>query len=132
MIQQAQQNLSSQPRFRFEIVNAQAKTTEKNTWGKRSEWVDYSGKIDGSTYGIAVLDHPSNPRFPGYWHVRDYGLFAVNVFGRHDFENGTGNDGSLTIRPGQPLRFRYRVIVHPGDAYQAGIADAYSAWSAVR
>ena len=114
------------------IVNAQNKTAEKNTWGKRSEWVDYSGDLDGARYGIAVLDHPSNPRFPTYWHVRDYGLFAANIFGLHDFENDKSRDGSLTIRPGQPLRFRYRVIIHPGDPVPAGIPDAYTAWSAGR
>ena len=30
------------------MVNAQNKSGEKNVWGKRSEWVDYSGKIDGA------------------------------------------------------------------------------------
>ena len=28
----------------------------------------------------------------------------------------------MTVEPGQTLRFRYRVIVHPGDARSAGIA----------
>ena len=112
------------------ILNGQNKTTEKNTWGKRSEWVDYSGQLDGKTYGVAVLDNPSNPRFPTYWHVRGYGLLAVNVFGVHDFEGNAASDGSLTIRPGQPLRFRYRIVIHPGDVNQAGIRDAWTAWSA--
>jgi hypothetical protein len=116
------------PQF-TKIVNANNKSTEKNTWGKRSDWVDYSGEIDGNTYGITVMDHPGNPRYPAYWHVRDYGLLAVNIFGLHDFEKDASRDGSLTIRPGQPLRFRYRVIIHPGDLNQAGIRDIWTAWS---
>ena len=112
------------------ITNGNNKTGEKATWGKRSEWADLSGQIDGSTYGIAVLDHPSNPRYPTYWHVREYGLLAANIFGVHDFENDPSRDGSLTIRPGQPLRFRYRVIVHPSDPLRAGIPDAFRAWAA--
>ena len=111
------------------MVNAQNKQGEKNVWGKRSEWVDYSGKLDGATVGIAIFDHPGNPRPPTYWHARAYGLFANNVFGLRDFENDKSRDGSLTIRPGQPLRFRYRVLIHPGDSNQAGIRDAYAAWA---
>ena len=111
------------------MVNAQNKQGEKNVWGKRSEWVDYSGKLDGAMVGIAILDHPGNPRTPTYWHSRAYGLFACNVFGVHDFENDKARDGSLTIRPGQPLRFRYRVLIHPGDSVQAGIRDQYQQWA---
>jgi hypothetical protein len=75
------------------------------------------------------MDHPGNPRYPTYWHVRDTGLLAANIFGLHDFEKDASRDGSLTIRPGQPLRFRYRVIIHPSDALRAGIPDAFTAWS---
>jgi hypothetical protein len=114
------------------LVNAQNKQTEKNVWGKRSEWADDSGTLDGAPYGVAILDHPGNPRTPTYWHARAYGLFAANVFGLHDFETDKSRDGSLTIRPGQPLRFRYRVIIHSGSATQAGIREAYDAYSRER
>ncbi len=87
--------------------------------------MDYSGQIDGQTVGVAILDYPGNPRAPTYWHVRAYGLFACNIFGVHDFENDKSRDGSLTIQPGQPLRFRYRVIIHPGNSVGAGIRDQY-------
>jgi hypothetical protein len=114
------------------MVNAQNKQGEKNVWGKRSEWLDYSGRIDGAAVGIAVFDHLSNPRYPTYWHARAYGLLAANIFGLHDFERDPTRDASLSIRPGQPLRFRYRVIIHPGDVNAAGIRDAYEAWVAMK
>ena len=53
--------------------------------GKRADWVDYSGPIGGKTLGIAIFDNPANPRHPTWWHARDYGLFAANPFGLHDF-----------------------------------------------
>ena len=112
------------------MVNAQNKQGEKNVWGKRSEWVDYSGKINDIPAGVALFDHPGNPRPPTYWHARGYGLLAANVFGTHDFENDPARDGSLSIRPGQPLRFRYRVIIHPGNS--AGLIEAYDAWVAMK
>jgi len=47
---------------------------------KHADWCDYYGSIGGKTVGIAMFDHPSNPRHPTTWHVRDYGLFAANPF----------------------------------------------------
>jgi len=117
------------PKRTGKMVNAANKSGEKNVWGKRAPWLDYSGQIDGATVGVAVLDHPSNPRTPTYWHTRGYGLLAANIFGVHDFEGDKSRDGSLTIRPGQPLRFRYRVIIHPGDVNQAGIRDIFTEYS---
>jgi hypothetical protein len=107
------------------IVNAEGKTGEKETWGKRSPWVDYSGKLNGKPVGIAIFDHPSNPKHPTYWHVRSYGLFAANIFGEHDFYDDKTKDGSVTVQPGKSLRFRYRVVIHAGDTQAAGIADLY-------
>ena len=122
----------AEPKRTGRMVNAQNKAGEKNVWGKRSEWVDYSGRLDGQPVGIAIFDHPSNPRHPTYWHARAYGLFATNIFGAHDFENDKSRDGSLTIQPGQPLRFQFRVVIHPGDVNAAGIREMYTKYSALK
>jgi hypothetical protein len=109
--------------------NAEGATTEKQVWGKRSPWVDYSGDIDGERLGIAIFDHPGNPRHPTYWHSRAYGLFAANPFGVRDFENDKSKNGSMTLEPGQSLRFRYRVIIHPGDFAAAAIPAQYERYA---
>jgi hypothetical protein len=111
------------------MVNAEGQETEKNVWGKRSNWVDYFGQVDGKTVGVAIMDHPSNPRHPTYWHSRDYGLFTANPFGVKDFTGDKSQDGSLTIEPGQTLRFRYRVVIHPGDVKSANIAALYQKYA---
>jgi hypothetical protein len=36
----------------------------------------------------------------------------------------------MTIEPGQSLRFRYRVIIHPGDYKSADIAKMYADYTA--
>src|SRR5205823_10015895 len=64
-----------------QMVNAEGKRGMNEVWGKRSNWVDYSGMVDGEKVGVAMLDAPSNPRHPTYWHSRDYGLFALDPFG---------------------------------------------------
>ena len=107
------------------MVNAEGKATEKDVWGKRSPWVDYCGPVDGQTVGVAIFDHPSNPRYPTYWHSRAYGLHAANIFGLHDFTGDAAQDGSMTIAPGQTLHFRYRVVIHGGDTAAAGVAELF-------
>lgn len=110
------------------LVNAEGKVGEKQVWGKPSPWADYYGKIDGETLGVAIFDHPSNPRHPTHWHARSYGLFAANIFGLRDFYNDKTKNGSLTLKPKESLRFRYRVVIHPGDTQSAGIAKLYDEW----
>ena len=111
------------------IVNAQGIATEANTWGKRSPWVDYSGALAGKPVGVAIFDHPANPKHPTYWHVRGYGLFAANVFGEHDFHQDESRDGSITIAKGETLRFRFRILIHAGRTDEAEIGRKYEAWS---
>ena len=110
------------------ITAADGRTGEPKVWGTRSPWVDYSGKIDGKAVGVAIFDHPSNPKHPTYWHVRSYGLFAANVFGEHHFYADDSRDGSITLQPGESLRFRYRVVIHAGDTKQAAVGALYEQW----
>ena len=110
------------------LVNAQGGEREANVWGKRSEWVDYSGVLDGEKVGVVMMDHPGNPRHPTYWHSRGYGLHSINPFGVHDFLNDPKQDGSLTIEPGRHVRFRYRVVIHPGKS-PAQLAELYKQYA---
>jgi hypothetical protein len=109
-----------------QMVDSQGRQGEKQIWGKRADWVDYDGVIDGERLGIAIFDHPSNPRHPTYWHARAYGLFAANIFGLRDFENDKSKNGSLRLAPGEALRLRYRVVIHPGDRKSAHIDRLYA------
>lgn len=112
------------------ITNADGLTTEKEVWGKPSNWCDYSGTIGSEKVGITILDNPANPRHPVRWHVRAYGLFAANPFGLSVFTNDKSQNGATTIQPGQSLRYRYRVIIHPGDAKDAKLDAAWQSYSA--
>lgn len=98
------------------------------TWGKRAEWCDYYGPVEGKIMGVAIFDHPSNPRHPTWWHVRDYGLFAANPFGIHDFEKKPAGTGNMTIEPGKPVTFRYRVVLHKGNTEEAKVAELYNTY----
>jgi hypothetical protein len=95
------------------------------TWGKRADWCDYYGPVHGKTVGIAIFDHPSNPKHPTWWHVRDYGLFAANPFGVHDFEKRAEGAGNLAIPKGESITFKYRFYMHEGDDQKAKVAERY-------
>ena len=102
-------------------------TGEKDdaTWGKQADWCDYHGLINGKRVGIAIFDHPHNPRHPTHWHVRDYGLFAANPFGLHEFEKKPKGTGNLVVPAGRSISFRYRFYIHEGDSAAAKVADRY-------
>jgi hypothetical protein len=110
------------------IVNARGETDDE-AWGKQAEWCDYCGPVNGDTVGVAILDHPTSFRHPTYWHVRTYGLFAVNPFGLHDYMGGPEDRGSHTVPEGETLTFKYRVFIHEGDTDHARVADVYAAYA---
>ena len=108
------------------IVNAEG-IADKDAWGKKSPWVDYTGPVQDQTVGVAILNHPASFRYPTAWHVRTYGLFAANPFGLKEF--GLDPSQVHTMKKGETLRLSYRVILHKGDAQAAKIAQAYQAYA---
>jgi Methane oxygenase PmoA len=108
---------------------------DEETWGKRADWCYYYGPVSGGTngpetLGVAIFDHPGNPRHPTNWHVRDYGLFAANPFGLSFFERKPKHAGDMTIAAGQSVTFRYRFYYHRGDEKEARVAEHYQKYAA--
>jgi hypothetical protein len=108
------------------MENSAGQAGERQVWGKRAAWLDYSGPVQGEVLGIAMMDHPGNANHPCRWHARDYGLVGTNPFANAAF--GEGQKTPHHQKKGETLRFRYRVLIHRGDAKQAKIEDAYHAW----
>jgi hypothetical protein len=46
-----------------QIVNANGQR-DREAWGKRAPWCDYTGIVEGDTVGIAIFDHPCEPAPP--------------------------------------------------------------------
>ncbi|PAW62417.1 MAG: hypothetical protein B9S36_06210 [Verrucomicrobiia bacterium Tous-C2TDCM] len=104
---------------------------DKETWGKRARWLDAYGSIGGKPVGVAIMDHPNNPRHPSHWHSRTYGLVAANVFGRRHFESlPDPKAGQLIIPAGETVTFRWRFAFHEGDPVVAEVEDLYKAFAA--
>lgn len=102
---------------------------DNGTWGKRAKWTDYYGPVNGKTVGVAIFDAPRNPRHPTWWHVRDYGLFAANPFGQHDFEKKEKGVGDFKLPAGESVTFRYRFYFHEGTTEDADIEARYQEYA---
>lgn len=98
-------------------------------WGTRGRWCMLSGKIGSEAVTIAMLDHPSNPNSPTYWHARGYGLFSANVFGRKVFDPKQ-EELVLTLEPGKSVTFRHRVLILDNAATSEAIEREYQTFAA--
>ncbi|MCX8108231.1 MAG: PmoA family protein [Verrucomicrobiae bacterium] len=107
------------------IINSEG-IRDNQAWGKRARWVDYHGPVQNQLVGLAIFDHPNNPRHPTWWHVRDYGLFAANPFGIHDFERKPAQTGNLVVPSGESITFKYRFYLHRGADKTAAVAEKYN------
>lgn len=108
------------------LENAEGKIGEKNCWGRRSAWCDYSGPLNGKVVGLAILDDPSNA-MPACWHSRGYGLMAANPFGRvkSGFPAMKDKTELVKLAKGEHLKLRYGLLLHSGDAQTGKVADYY-------
>lgn len=100
---------------KFQALDSEGRRNEA-VEHQRARWVDLSGASDGGrdlVGGIAMFDHPDNPRYPTHWRcILNPGFGYINpAFVLAE---------PYQLAPATPLTLRYRVLVHPGwgDAEQ--------------
>jgi hypothetical protein len=87
------------------IRNSEGAVDEPNIFWKRAKWVDYAGPITAQAdEGITLMDHPANPNYPTFFHVRRDGWMGSSLT----------LDAARTVTKGKPLRLRYGLYVHQG------------------
>ena len=101
------------------MINARGDRGEKETFGKKSEWMDYYGRRGDIVEGLAIMEHPSNPWYPSPWFTRDYGFISPTPFYWPE------NDVDVFFGKGTEMKLRYRVLVHAGDHTEAKLAEQY-------
>lgn len=92
--------------------------------GQVGAWCEMSGPVDGGAdlrAGVAMLDHPDNPRHPTPWYAGGPGsgnfINAALLF--HE---------PMALAAGESLSLRYRVLVHD-DAWEVDrLAAEYDRW----
>lgn len=93
--------------------------TGNDAWSSRGVWCKVYGKMGADSVSIAIIDHPKNPNYPTFWHARGYGLFAANPLGEKIFTNGKSAK-NLTLKKGESVTFRYRVVIEDGKQTLSG------------
>ena len=93
--------------------------------GTHSNWVNWQADLDGEKVGVAVFNHPSNHRAPTTWRLKPFGLVFANPFAQRYYDKSR-QDGSMSLQPGDELRLRYRVLIHPSNT---NVAEAYKEFS---
>ncbi len=79
--------------------------------------MDYSGELNGKMIGVAILDHPANLRHPSSW-------YAIRDGTMNFFNPAILIPGPHTLKAGDSLTLRYRVLVHHGALDKEALAKA--------
>jgi hypothetical protein len=72
--------------------------------------------------GLAIFDHPSNPRHPTCWYLSDNA-------GLPYFGPALLFDQPMTLKGGESFTLRYRILVHPGPADPVVLEKEYQAFA---
>ena len=100
-------------------------------WGKTSPWVAIRGAVkDARATGRDGRDfaHPTSLNSPPYWHARDYGLFAVNPFGRKAYDPSQP-ERITTLTVGESLHARFRLAVYSGKVTKTRLDQDFATFS---
>lgn len=93
--------------------------------GQRAAWASLQGKIDGgrgSHAGVAMFDHPDNPRAPTPWYgATGSGHYLNAAFLFHE---------PMALAEGERLELRHALVVHDHRWEPDRIAAAYDDWLA--
>lgn len=83
------------------VLRTEAGVEPKDSDMVKHPWAELEGTFGGKRAGLRVEDDAGNPGSPAGWCLRHYGYVAPNYPGL----------ATVTLRPGRPLKLRYRVAV---------------------
>lgn len=89
----------------LDVLTSEGKV-RKNGNATNARWVDYTGPLGENGWGgILVIEHPSNPRYPNRVRIHPSMCF---------FSTTLCQTKPYSIRKGEPLVLRYRLVLHDG------------------
>ena len=98
-------------RYGGQILNAEGLKGEKGTYGKASNWADYSGVMGDTLIGMTIMPDPKNYR-KSWYHTRDYGLIAANMFGSEKVAGLGKND--IKVKKGEKFHLGFGIAIYSG------------------
>ncbi len=104
-----------------QVINSEGQQG-KEGHGKSARWMDFSGTLpNGKLAGVAVFDHPDNPRHPTPWYV------STGKMGY--FNPAMLFNESYSLPAGESLTLRYRMLIHPGQLGSPNLEKEYQTFS---
>ena len=93
----------------------------KEGHGKPARWMDFSGALpNGKLAGVAMFDHPDNPRHPTPWYVATGRMGYFNpAFLFHE---------PFTLPAGESLTLRYGMLIHARQLESPALEKEYEAF----
>jgi hypothetical protein len=91
----------------WQVIDSEGHKYETEFNNAKARWLDYTVEAAGRPAGIAVLDHPANPRHPTPWYV-------ILGAGMRYFSPALLYYEPYTLASGKTLTLRYRILIHPG------------------
>jgi hypothetical protein len=96
----------------FRAIDSEGRVGRSQAHGKRAKWMDLAGVFGEKdekplSAGLAIFDHPSNPRHPTPWYLSDNA-------GLPYFGPALLFDQPMTLHGGESFTLKYRILVHPG------------------
>lgn len=104
----------------WEVVNSEG-LKDSACYGQKARWMDFrfTDVASGREAGIAIFDHPANPRHPTPWYVLmmpNFGYFDAALLFKEPFK----------IQAGKSLNLSYEIHVHPGRPEAAKLDQMWS------
>ncbi|HUT34402.1 MAG TPA: PmoA family protein [Planctomycetota bacterium] len=92
-------------------VLTSAGKTRKDANATKAKWIDFTGRLGTEGWGgLLAIEHPSNPRYPNGVRVHPSMAF---------FSTTLVQPEPYTIKKGEPLVLRYRLVIHDGKPDKA-------------
>lgn len=102
---------------KVEVLTSEGKT-RKDANGTPARWIDYTGPLGADGWGgCIVIEHPANPRYPNALRVHPTMCFFSTTLVQPD---------AYTLKRGEPLVLRYRIVLHDGKP-DAALAERLAA-----
>jgi hypothetical protein len=101
------------------VVNSRGNRGRSGVEGVGADWCAYATNV-APARGIAIFDHPQNPRYPNAWFTLDSGFLSVSLVAHENY----------ALKLGERLRLCYGILVFDGDLDRSFIARQYDRWLA--
>ena len=99
------------------VLNSHGDTGRAGIEGLGARWCAYYTNV-APARGVAIFDHPDNPRHPNAWFTLESGFLATSVVAHEDY----------ALEAGDRLRLRYGVLAFEGPLNRRLIDRAYRHW----